>query len=243
MRARYLAGVLVVTGGLLLISGLNGPAGPPQPPASAAADDHPVPAAGMTASPPTTIEISAIGVHASIMNVGMAADGTVDVPPPDRAGLAGWYDRGPSPGQRGPAVLLGHVDSAASGPAVFYRLGDLRPGALVEVRRRDGSTAEFDIDSVERFGKDSFPTQRVYGRLDYPGLRLITCGGSFDRASGHYTDNVIAFGHLVRRPDLIATTRSLRNLWYLARPGFSWVRKGRFLGGVGGRPPTGSGER
>ncbi|MBO2450040.1 class F sortase [Actinomadura barringtoniae] len=243
MRARFLAGALVVTGGLLLISGLNGPGGPPQPPASAAAEDHPVPASGMAGSQPTTIAISAIGVRAPIMNVGMAADGTVDVPPLDHAGTAGWYDRGPSPGQRGPAVILGHVDSAASGAAVFYRLGDLRPGALVEVRRRDGSTAEFDIDSVERFNKDSFPTQRVYGQLNYPGLRLITCGGTFDRATGHYTDNVIAFGHLVRRPDLIATTRSLRDFWYLARPGLRWVSKGRFSGGVGGRPPSSGTER
>jgi sortase (surface protein transpeptidase) len=227
MRARLTAGALVLTGGLLLISGLNGPGGPPQPPASAAADDHPASASGMSASPPERIEISAIGVRAPIMNVGTAADGTVDVPPLDRAGVAGWYERGPTPGQRGPAVILGHVDSAASGPAVFYRLGALRPGALIDIRRKDGSTAEFDVDSVERFNKDVFPTQRVYGPLSYPGLRLITCGGAFDRSRGRYTDNVIAFGHLVRKPDLIATTRSLRMLWYLARPGLSWMNRER----------------
>ena len=93
-------------------------------------------------------------------------------------------------------MIVGHVDSVRSGPGVFYRLGQLRPGDTVRVARGDGLTVVFTVQSVERVPKAAFPTQRVYGPLAYPGLRLITCGGSFDRGSGHYRDNVVAFAYL-----------------------------------------------
>lgn len=151
----------------------------------------------MPASEPLEIEVPALSVSAPVMRLGLASDGTVQVPPLDQPRLTGWYDNGPTPGQRGPAVVLGHVDSAASGRAVFYDLGRLRPGATVDIQRKDGTIAVFRIDSVERFSKNDFPTQRVYGDVDYAAIRLITCGGAFDRATGHYVDNIIAFGHLV----------------------------------------------
>src|SRR6266508_2204419 len=100
---------------------------------------------------------------------------------------------GAAPGQRGSAVILGHVDTRKDGPAVFYQLERLRPGDTIRVRRRDGRTAAFQVDSVERFPRERFPTSRVYGPLDYPGLRLVTCGGLFDYQRHQYQDNVMVF--------------------------------------------------
>jgi hypothetical protein len=142
---------------------------------------------------PTRIEIPAIGVDAPIEPLGLDKDGTVQVPPLRRPSLTGWYQPGPAPGQRGAAVVLGHVDTRGSGPAVFYRLKDLRPGSWIRVRRGDGRIALFQVDSVERFPRDDFPTKRVYGPLDYPGLRLVTCGGEFDYQRREYEDNVMVF--------------------------------------------------
>ncbi|MDN5751557.1 MAG: class F sortase [Pseudonocardia sp.] len=125
----------------------------------------------------------------------MRPDGSLEVPR-DYA-LAGWYRPGPTPGEAGPAVVVGHVDSAADGPAVFFRLGELRPGAEVLVERADGRTAVFAVDRAARYPKDEFPTREVYGPTDHAALRLITCGGDFDAASGHYRDNIVAFARLV----------------------------------------------
>ena len=109
----------------------------------------------------------------------------------------GFYTLGPTPGQFGPAVIAGHVDSHR-GPAVFYRLGALKAGATVSVGRRDGTTARFVVDKVAAYPKAQFPTTAVYGNTTSRAeLRLITCGGSFDDRSGHYVDNVVAFAHLV----------------------------------------------
>ncbi|NKZ02577.1 class F sortase [Actinomadura latina] len=148
-------------------------------------------------SAPLRLEVPRIGVRTPLMTLAKNADRTVETPPLSRAQEAGWYRLGAAPGSRGAAVIIGHVDTAG-GPAVFYRLGALRPGDRARVLRADGRTAVFRIDSVERVGKDRFPTRRVYGDPGYAAIRLITCGGRFDRGSGHYTDNVIAFGHLVR---------------------------------------------
>jgi Sortase domain len=142
---------------------------------------------------PTRIEIPAIGVDAPVAPLGLDEDGSVQVPPLSRPTLTGWYQPGPSPGQRGGAVILGHLDTRKDGPAVFYRLKQLRPGNSITVRRSDGGTAVFQVDSVERFPRGEFPTSRVYGPLDYPGLRLVTCGGQFDYRRHEYEDNLMVF--------------------------------------------------
>lgn len=142
---------------------------------------------------PTRITIPAIGVAAPVTPTGLEKDGSVEVPPLDQPALTGWYEPGAAPGQRGGAVVLGHVDTRRDGPAVFYRLSRLRPGDRIKVLRRDGRTANFQVDSVERFPRTSFPTSRAYGPLDYPGLRLVTCGGEFDRGHHEYVDNVMVF--------------------------------------------------
>jgi hypothetical protein len=142
---------------------------------------------------PTRIEIPAIRVDAPIAPLALDKDGSVQVPPLDQPALTGWYQPGPAPGQRGGAVILGHVDTRKDGPAVFYRLERLRPGDSIKVRRSDGGTAEFQVDSVERFPRGEFPTSRVYGPLDYPGLRLVTCGGQFDYQRHEYEDNLMVF--------------------------------------------------
>ncbi len=140
------------------------------------------------------VDIKRIGVHSRLLPLGIERDGTLAVPPLSRAQLAGWWDKGPTPGQQGPAVIVGHVDTK-KGPAVFYKLGRLRPGDAVDVTRKDGKVAAFTVDSVEHVLKAHFPTRRVYGDLRFAGLRLITCGGEF---KGHsYTSNIIVYGHLV----------------------------------------------
>lgn len=127
----------------------------------------------------------------------MRADGTPQLPPLTHHSPAGWLQTLASPGEIGPAVILGHVDSAADGPAVFYRLGELRPGDRVAVDRADERTATFIVTSVVAVPKDRFPADEVYGPVDRPALRLITCGGPFDAARGHYRDNIIVFATAV----------------------------------------------
>ena len=146
-------------------------------------------------SAPVTIRIPRIGVNAPVMKVGRDADGTVQVPPLAEHNLTGWYRYGPAPGQRGPAVILGHVDSA-TGISVFYYLKNLHAGDSVYVTLADGTVARFAVDGLQRVAKDAFPTASVYGKAGYPSLRLITCGGPFDKATGHYTDNIIVYAHL-----------------------------------------------
>jgi LPXTG-site transpeptidase (sortase) family protein len=150
----------------------------------------------LTRSVPRKITIPGIGVDAPVMKVGLDADGAVQVPPLGAHNLAGWYQGGAAPGQRGPAVILGHVDSA-TGSSVFYRLRDLRAGDRVYVTLADGKMAAFVVDGLQKVAKDAFPTASVYGRAGYPSLRLITCGGPFDQATGHYVDNIIVYAHLV----------------------------------------------
>jgi hypothetical protein len=147
----------------------------------------------LTRSVPVRLDIPAIGVQTSVVPVGLNDDGTVAVPPLARDAPAGWYDHLASPGEPGPAVILGHVDSALDGPAVFYRLGTLPRGATVFVRRADGSTAAFTVTAVGEYPKSAFPSRAVYGPAAGPVLRIITCGGDFDHATGTYRDNIVAF--------------------------------------------------
>jgi LPXTG-site transpeptidase (sortase) family protein len=151
----------------------------------------------LTRSVPVSIRIPGISVSAPVMEVGKDADGTVQVPPLDAHNLTGWYRYGPTPGQRGPAVILGHVDSL-TGISVFYYLKDLHAGDKVYVTLADGKVAPFVVDGVQKVAKDAFPTAAIYGKAGYPSLRLITCGGAFDQATGHYVDNIIVYAHLIR---------------------------------------------
>jgi sortase family protein len=141
-------------------------------------------------SRPVRIEIPSIGVDAPVIPLGLNPDRTLEVP--TDYGDTGWWTGGSRPGERGPAVIAGHVDSK-TGPAVFFRIGELAPGAPIVVARRDGSRARFTVVGTERYPKDDFPTARVYGRTRGATLRLITCSGVFDRTSGHYLDNTVVY--------------------------------------------------
>jgi Sortase domain len=152
-----------------------------------------VKAALLTRSVPVRLQIPAIGVDSKLMALGLRADGSMQVPP---GGFpAGWYTGAPTPGEPGPAIIAGHVDW--NGPGVFYDLHNLKPGDLVSVTRQDGSKPVFRVTQVEQFPKEHFPTTLVYGDIDHAGLRLITCGGSFNRQTGSYEDDIVAFADLV----------------------------------------------
>lgn len=139
---------------------------------------------------PVRLIVPAIGVDSELMDLGLNADGTMEVPP--EAFPAGWYTGAPTPGERGPAVLAGHVDwNGAHG--VFHDLAALRRGDAVTVVRADASVLTFMVTAVLEYPKDAFPTAAVYGNTVGPELRLITCGGDFDHATGHYVDNVVAY--------------------------------------------------
>jgi hypothetical protein len=151
----------------------------------------------LSRSVPVTLDIPQLGVHSTLLQLGLNPDRTVQVPPLARDSQAGWYKYSPTPGQQGPSVILGHVDSAEYGPGIFYRLGALRPGNTLAVTRADRSTAVFRVDRVVSYPKDRFPTLEVYGNTDSAQLRLITCGGRFDFSTHNYQDNIVAFATLV----------------------------------------------
>ena len=152
----------------------------------------------LPASQPSSLSIPAINVQSSLLNLGQTAQGSLEVPAPGPDyNKAAWYRHSPTPGALGPAVILGHVDSKEDGPSVFYRLGSLRRGDTVRVTRADRSVAVFAVDSVQRFQKSAFPTQLVYGNTNHAALRLITCGGPFDRDTGSYSDNIVVMARLV----------------------------------------------
>ncbi|BCB78722.1 hypothetical protein GCM10022251_76870 [Phytohabitans flavus] len=150
----------------------------------------------LESSRPIRIEIPSIGVRAPVHGVGLADDGSISVPSVHRHNEAGWYDRGPTPGEFGPALIVGHADTK-DGPSIFFSLPKLQPGAKVEITRRDRSIAIFEVNSVERFGKSKLPADRVYGDYTRPSLRLITCGGQWVGGSTGYQDNIVAFASLV----------------------------------------------
>jgi len=139
---------------------------------------------------PVRLRIPAIHVDSRLDLLGRQPDGTIAVPA--SATVAGWYDEGPRPGQPGPAVILGHVDSR-KGPGVFFRLVELKPGTLVYVDRADGTSVAFQVQKVSQVPKTSFPTDLVYSPTLEPSLQLVTCGGSFDNRARSYRDNVIAY--------------------------------------------------
>ncbi|MFE2328057.1 class F sortase [Streptomyces sp. NPDC059385] len=198
--------LVMLTGLAMVRNGVDMGDGPPQPTAASAVA---VTADQLPANPPTPpadmevlehssvqrIRIPTINVDAPVMTVGLDAEGWIDAPPPQDRNLAGWYLNGISPGQRGSAVIVGHVDNA-QGPAVFYGLGSVKPGNHIEVERYDGRTAVFEVYGVEVFSKDQFPGARVYGDTGHPELRVITCGGSYSKAQG-YDGNVVVFARMV----------------------------------------------
>lgn len=142
-------------------------------------------------SVPVRLRIPEIGVDTPVMRLGLAPDGTVQVPPVTAHDQAGWYEHSPTPGQTGPSVLLGHVTVGSYGDGVFRRLGELRRGDRVEARLENGGTAKFAVTEVRTVDKADFPAGAVYGNVDRPELRLITCGGP--RTGAGYRDNVIVF--------------------------------------------------
>jgi sortase (surface protein transpeptidase) len=188
--------VALCSGAWLLGSGAEAHP-PPQPSAAQSAtagDSARSTGPAMPHSPPDRIRIPAIGVDAPLIGLGLTPQGSLDVPPARKKNLAGWYEAGTSPGERGTAIVAGHVDNA-EGPAVFYDLGSLRTGSKVEVDRLDGRTAVFTVDAVEVYDSRSFPDAKVYGAARRPELRVITCGGGYSPTTG-YQGNVVVFAHL-----------------------------------------------
>jgi LPXTG-site transpeptidase (sortase) family protein len=189
---------LVAAAALVLAGCGTGSSSAPSSPGSSTTASSTTPVAAGTPlarSIPTRLRIPAIGVDTSVMQVGLNADGTVGVPPIEANAPAAWYDGSPTPGQIGPSVILGHVTVGSYGDGVFLHLARLHQGDQVEVTLQDGATAVFRVDSVQTVGKSNFPTNAVYGNVDHPALRLITCGGPH-LSGGGYLDNVIVYASL-----------------------------------------------
>ncbi|MFE6910412.1 class F sortase [Streptomyces erythrochromogenes] len=172
------------------------PAADPTPAVTpTAAPAAPATAAPLPASEPVRVTIPAAGVDTSpVLRLGLAADGTVEVPSVADADKIGWYTKGVTPGETGPAVLIGHFDTAR-GPAVLRDVSRVRAGEEITVARADGTTAVFRVRELEQVGKDRFPTAKVYGDTTRPELRVITCGGEI--TDGHRPDNIILYADLV----------------------------------------------
>ncbi|MEU8707411.1 class F sortase [Streptomyces sp. NPDC048565] len=150
---------------------------------------------GLPASDPRRISIKSIAVDAPFTPLSIGSSGQLDAPPANDPNLVGWFKDGATPGERGTSVVAGHVDTK-TGPAVFLLLSTLKAGNSVDITRQDGATATFKIDSVETFSKADFPNDRVYSDNGTAQLRLITCGGVYDKKKKDYKDNVVVFAHL-----------------------------------------------
>jgi LPXTG-site transpeptidase (sortase) family protein len=167
----------------------NGRSASPRPTAPSSSPPAPLPR-----SRATTLRIPSLGVDAPVVGLGLDADRRLETPPADDPNLVGWYKDGPTPGERGTAVAVGHRDTR-KGAAVFAALGRIEPGRTIEVRRADGRTAVYTVDKVRVFDKDRFPDKEVYGPTRRPELRVITCGGLYTHRAG-YSSNVVVFAHL-----------------------------------------------
>lgn len=197
--------LVMLTGLALMRNGVDTSPGPPQPAAASSVSDHHDTAAAASVpdepvqplayAPAARVQIPSIKVDAPVIDVNLDPDGWIEAPPPQDPNLAGWYQNGVAPGQRGTAVVVGHVDNL-SGPAVFYGLGSLRKGQHIEVARYDDRIAVFEVYGVEVFSKSDFPGPLVYGDTGYAELRVITCGGGYSKADG-YDGNVVVFARLV----------------------------------------------
>ncbi|MFJ5033440.1 class F sortase [Streptomyces sp. NPDC088560] len=147
-------------------------------------------------SAPTRLIIPKIDVDAPFTTLTIGADGKLQPPPADDTNLVGWYSKGVAPGERGTAIIAGHLDTTTS-PAVFAGLDELEPGDEFTVERADGQDADFVVDDAKTFAKNEFPSERVYGDVPRAEARLITCTGPYDHAAKDYTDNLVVFAHLV----------------------------------------------
>jgi sortase (surface protein transpeptidase) len=152
--------------------------------------------AHLAASEPNRIQIPAINLDATVESVGLDANGVLQVP--DRW-IAGWYNGSPTPGEIGPAVIDGHVDSIY-GTAVFFYLKNLKPSDKIMISRNDGSVVTFNVEKIDSYDQNNFPTQTVYGNINYPGLRLITCDGTFNYETRHYSNNLVVYARMVNGP-------------------------------------------
>lgn len=200
-RQRIISSVILITAGLIgsayfTYSFIN----PPSPPLvyspPAPLIEKPLESIkhkSFTRSEPVSLHIPDVGIETSLVFVGQKDDGTMEVP--KSYDIAGWYNLSPAPGELGPAIIVGHVDSFR-GPAVFWRLSQLIPGQFIEVKRADGITVKFKVDAVKQFDQNNFPSEEVYGNIDYAGLRLITCGGQFNRSTGHYSHNTVVYASI-----------------------------------------------
>ena len=199
-----LTATLLVVGGVFLVTGLQqhrhplaGPVAqrPVTAVRSASGPSPTVPApAAVARSVPVAVRIPAIGLAVWLTQLGLNADGTVAVPTSVK--VPGWFSPGPSPGQVGSAVILGHVDST-QGPGVFFQLRTLQPGDQIEVNLADGVIATFSVTSVAQYQKTAFPDQKVYGSNGSSALQLVTCGGAFDPQTGHYLSNIVVYSSFV----------------------------------------------
>jgi len=146
---------------------------------------------------PTNVSVPSLGIDAEVIQVGLLDDGSLETP-----GIfseqAGWYKYGPTPGEQGPAVIAGHVDTY-KGPSIFWNLSQAEIGESIYIQRQDGNDVEFNVTRVESYRQDSFLTEEVYSNIDHAGLRLITCGGSFNPLSGRYSHNTVVFAQMVKR--------------------------------------------
>jgi hypothetical protein len=201
LRARVagVASVLLIVGGAAAVGiAVAAQQHAPQPSAAAAGFTGPGKAwwQSLRRSIPVSVDIPAIGVHSALLRLGVKANGTMQVPPLQQARLAAWYKYSVTPGQIGTSVIEGHIDND-QGPAVFFRLGALRPGDLVNVRLADGITAIFRVTGVRQYPKSTFPAKTVYRTARFAALRLITCGGAFDYATSQYLSSTVVFAFLV----------------------------------------------
>ncbi|GHA67272.1 class F sortase [Streptomyces termitum] len=198
---RRAAAPLVVLAALAVLTGCSAAAGPAAgPPARITPTAAPAPSGAPRVEPlarslPVRVGLPSAGVDArGILELGLNADGTVEVPSVEQADRIGWYENGVTPGETGPAVLIGHFDTAR-GPAVLKDVARVRTGDRITVTRADGSAAVFRVRELEQVDKDAFPTEKVYGDTRRPELRVITCGGAL--VDGHRPDNVILYADLV----------------------------------------------
>jgi Sortase domain len=189
---------LIVGGALVILIAVLAQQHAPTPATSAAGNIGPAgKGPALHQSLPLSVSIPEIGVQTKLLRLGRNPDGTMQVPSlTTSANEAAWYKYSVTPGQIGTAVIEGHVDSD-QGPAVFFRLGALRPDNLIDVTLADGITAVFRVTGVREYAKDKYPANVIYAPANYAALRVITCGGDFDPATGHYLSSVVVFASLV----------------------------------------------